>query len=71
MDCIDSAQVLMDEAIIQLKLTADAGADVCFIGGVKTRNYRNQLSRLALKPAVVAAPLETQIINIIIQLQFV
>ncbi|KAJ7503048.1 Pyruvate/Phosphoenolpyruvate kinase-like domain-containing protein, partial [Mycena galericulata] len=34
----DSAQVLgMEEAIIRLKLAADAGADVCFIEGVKTK----------------------------------
>ncbi|KAJ7208276.1 Pyruvate/Phosphoenolpyruvate kinase-like domain-containing protein [Mycena pura] len=27
----------MDEAILRLKLAADAGADVCFIEGVKTK----------------------------------
>lgn len=36
----DSAQVLgMDEAILRLKLAVDAGADVCFIEGVKTKEF--------------------------------
>jgi 2-methylisocitrate lyase-like PEP mutase family enzyme len=33
----DSALLGMDEALIRLKLAADAGADVLFIEGVKTK----------------------------------
>ena len=48
----DSAQVLgMDEAIIRLKLAADAGADVCFIEGVKTKELlESTVAALAPKP---------------------
>ncbi len=48
----DSAQVLgMEEAIIRLKLAADAGADVCFIEGVKTEELlRSTVAALAPKP---------------------
>ncbi|KAF8816771.1 oxaloacetate acetylhydrolase [Phlegmacium glaucopus] len=51
----DSAQVLgMDEAITRLKLAADAGADVCFIEGVKTEELlRSTVEALAPKPVLV------------------
>lgn len=62
----------MDEAIIRLKLAADAGADVCFIEGVVTTELlESAVAAIAPKPAVAADPLETQMINISIQLQFV
>ncbi|KAL4064266.1 Pyruvate/Phosphoenolpyruvate kinase-like domain-containing protein [Scleroderma yunnanense] len=49
----DSAQVLgMDEAIVRLKLAADAGADVCFIEGVKTASLLTKTVE-ALKPKPV------------------
>ena len=48
----DSAQVLgIDEAIIRLKLAADAGADVCFIEGVKSKELlESTVQALAPKP---------------------
>lgn len=48
----DSAQVLgMEEAVIRLKLAADAGADVCFIEGVRTKALLEQtVAALAPKP---------------------
>ncbi|KAF8146884.1 oxaloacetate acetylhydrolase [Mycena galopus ATCC 62051] len=51
----DSAQVLgMDEAITRLKLASDAGADVCFIEGVKTKQLLERtVSELAPKPVLV------------------
>ncbi|KAJ7716520.1 Pyruvate/Phosphoenolpyruvate kinase-like domain-containing protein [Mycena metata] len=51
----DSAQVLgMDEALIRLKLAADAGADVCFIEGVKTKQLLElTVDTLAPKPVLV------------------
>ena len=51
----DSAQVLgMDEAIYRLKLAADAGADVCFIEGVKTSELlKDTVAALAPKPVLV------------------
>ena len=51
----DSAQVLgMDEALIRLKLAADAGADVCFIEGVKTSELlKETVAALAPKPVLV------------------
>ncbi|KAF7362296.1 Oxaloacetate acetylhydrolase [Mycena venus] len=51
----DSAQVLgMDEAIYRLKLASDAGADVCFIEGVKTKELLERtVSALAPKPVLV------------------
>ncbi|KAJ7028338.1 oxaloacetate acetylhydrolase [Mycena alexandri] len=51
----DSAQVLgMDEALTRLKLAADAGADVCFIEGVKTRQLLERtVAALAPKPVLV------------------
>lgn len=51
----DSAQVLgMDEAILRLKLAADAGADVCFIEGVKTSELlKKTVAALAPKPVLV------------------
>lgn len=51
----DSAQVLgMDEAITRLKLAADAGADVCFIEGVKTAELLTKtVAALAPKPVLV------------------
>ena len=51
----DSAQVLgMDEAIERLKLARDAGADVCFIEGVKTAELlKSTVAALAPKPVLV------------------
>ncbi|KAJ7209796.1 phosphoenolpyruvate pyruvate domain-containing protein [Mycena pura] len=51
----DSAQVLsMDEAILRLKLAADAGADVCFIEGVKTKELLEMtVKSLAPTPVLV------------------
>ncbi|PPQ83619.1 hypothetical protein CVT25_006304 [Psilocybe cyanescens] len=51
----DSAQVLgMEEAITRLRLAADAGADVCFIEGVKTEELlRSTVAALAPKPVLV------------------
>ncbi|KAH9942171.1 Phosphoenolpyruvate/pyruvate domain-containing protein [Epithele typhae] len=51
----DSAQVLgMDEAIFRLKLAADAGADVCFIEGVRTADLlTSTIEALAPKPVLV------------------
>ena len=48
----DSAQVLgMEEAVIRLKLAADAGADVCFIEGVKTEELlRSTVAALSPMP---------------------
>ena len=41
----------MEEAITRLKLAADAGADVCFIEGVKTEELlRSTVAALAPKP---------------------
>lgn len=41
----------MDEAILRLKLAADAGADVCFIEGVKTKELlESTVAALAPKP---------------------
>ncbi|KAJ7350594.1 oxaloacetate acetylhydrolase [Mycena albidolilacea] len=51
----DSAQVLgMDEALIRLQLAADAGADVLFIEGVKTKQLlETTVKTLAPKPVLV------------------
>ncbi|KAJ7668707.1 phosphoenolpyruvate pyruvate domain-containing protein [Mycena polygramma] len=51
----DSAQVLgMDEALIRLKLAADAGADVLFIEGVKTKHLlETTVDTLSPKPVLV------------------
>jgi 2-methylisocitrate lyase-like PEP mutase family enzyme len=51
----DSAQVLgMDEAIYRLKLAAAAGADVCFIEGVKTSELlKHTVAELAPTPVLV------------------
>ncbi|KAJ6589911.1 oxaloacetate acetylhydrolase [Mycena vulgaris] len=51
----DSAQVLgMEEAVTRLKLASDAGADVCFIEGVKTKQLLEQtVAALAPKPVLV------------------
>ncbi|KAF9529722.1 oxaloacetate acetylhydrolase [Crepidotus variabilis] len=51
----DSAQVLgMDEALERLKLAANAGADVCFIEGVKTEDLlRKTVSYLEPTPVLV------------------
>ena len=44
----------MEEAITRLKLAADAGADVCFIEGVKTEELlRSTVDALAPKPVLV------------------
>lgn len=51
----DSAQVLgMEEAVIRLKLAAEAGADVCFIEGVKTADLLKS-TVAALAPTPVCA----------------
>ncbi|THH33093.1 hypothetical protein EUX98_g1114 [Antrodiella citrinella] len=51
----DSAQVLgMEEAVARLKLAADAGADVCFIEGVKTAELlQSTVAALAPTPVLV------------------
>ena len=51
----DSGQVFgFDEAILRLKLAAEAGADVCFIEGVKTEGQlRRTVEALAPKPVLV------------------
>ncbi|KAF9529716.1 oxaloacetate acetylhydrolase [Crepidotus variabilis] len=51
----DSAQVLgMEEALTRLRLAADAGADVCFIEGVKTAELlKDTVAALAPKPVLV------------------
>ncbi|EJD02425.1 oxaloacetate acetylhydrolase [Fomitiporia mediterranea MF3/22] len=51
----DSAQVLgMEEAVTRLKLAAGAGADVCFIEGVKTKELlETTVAALAPKPVLV------------------
>ncbi|KAG9221210.1 hypothetical protein CCMSSC00406_0007384 [Pleurotus cornucopiae] len=51
----DSAQVLgMDEAIARLKLAAEAGADVCFIEGVKSKELlESTVKALAPVPVLV------------------
>ncbi|KAF9243241.1 Pyruvate/Phosphoenolpyruvate kinase-like domain-containing protein [Melanogaster broomeanus] len=51
----DSAQVLgMEEAVTRLQLAADAGADVCFIEGVKTADLlTSTVEALAPKPVLV------------------
>jgi 2-methylisocitrate lyase-like PEP mutase family enzyme len=48
----DSAQVLgMEEAVTRLKLASDAGADVCFIEGVRTSELlESTVAALAPKP---------------------
>jgi len=44
----------MEEALIRLKLAADAGADVCFIEGVKSKELLVEtVSALAPKPVLV------------------
>jgi 2-methylisocitrate lyase-like PEP mutase family enzyme len=41
----------MEEAVIRLKLAADAGADVCFIEGVKSKELlESTVAALAPKP---------------------
>ncbi|KJA28893.1 hypothetical protein HYPSUDRAFT_197036 [Hypholoma sublateritium FD-334 SS-4] len=51
----DSAQVLgMEEAVTRLQLASAAGADVCFIEGVKTEELlRSTVAALAPKPVLV------------------
>ncbi|KAF7783167.1 hypothetical protein Agabi119p4_2543 [Agaricus bisporus var. burnettii] len=51
----DSAQVLgMEEALYRLRLAADAGADVCFIEGVKTSELlKKTVAALAPRPVLV------------------
>ncbi|KAF8229057.1 Phosphoenolpyruvate/pyruvate domain-containing protein [Tricholoma matsutake] len=51
----DSAQVLgMEEAVTRLKLASDAGADVCFIEGVRTRELlESTVAALAPRPVLV------------------
>jgi 2-methylisocitrate lyase-like PEP mutase family enzyme len=44
----------MEEAVIRLKLAADAGADVCFIEGVKTAELlTSTVEALQPKPVLV------------------
>lgn len=41
----------MEEAVFRLKIAADAGADVCFIEGVKTKELlESTVAALAPKP---------------------
>jgi 2-methylisocitrate lyase-like PEP mutase family enzyme len=51
----DSAQVLgMDEALYRLKLAATAGADVCFIEGVRSKELlQKTVAELAPTPVLV------------------
>ena len=51
----DSAQVLgMEEAVERLKLARDAGADVCFIEGVKSKELlESTVAALAPTPVLV------------------
>jgi 2-methylisocitrate lyase-like PEP mutase family enzyme len=51
----DSAQVLgMEEALYRLKLASAAGADVCFIEGVRTEELlRKTVAELAPRPVLV------------------
>ena len=44
----------MEEAVLRLKLAADAGADVCFIEGVRTAELlKSTVAALAPKPVLV------------------
>ena len=44
----------MEEAVTRLKLAADAGADVCFIEGVRTAELlKSTVAALAPKPVLV------------------
>ena len=44
----------MEEAVYRLKLAADAGADVCFIEGVKSKELLEQtVAALAPKPVSI------------------
>lgn len=54
----DSAQVLgMEEAVTRLKLASDAGADVCFIEGVRTRELlESTVAALAPRPVSHVVP---------------
>lgn len=55
----DSAQVLgMEEAVTRLKLAADAGADVCFIEGVRTKELLES-TVAALHPKPVSLLIES------------
>jgi len=65
----DSAQVLgMDEAIFRLKLAADAGADVCFIEGVKTKELlESTVKALAPKPVRIFAGIINQFLIYLFQ----
>lgn len=48
----------MEEAVTRLKLAADAGADVCFIEGVKTKELlESTVAALAPKPVGRLSPL--------------
>jgi 2-methylisocitrate lyase-like PEP mutase family enzyme len=62
----DSAQVLgMDEAIVRLKLAADAGADVCFIEGVKTKELlESTVAALAPKPVRIILSIVDRFLNL-------
>lgn len=60
----DSAQVLgMEEAVIRLKLAAAAGADVCFIEGVKTKELLESTVE-ALAPVPVRVSLRFSLLRI-------
>lgn len=67
----DSAQVLgMEEAVIRLKLAADAGADVCFIEGVKTADLlKSTVASLAPTPVNIQLPFSAEVRNLIKLLQ--
>jgi 2-methylisocitrate lyase-like PEP mutase family enzyme len=61
----DSAQVLgMDEAILRLKLAVGAGADVCFIEGVKTKEFlQSTVAALAPTPVRIILSIVTRPIS--------
>lgn len=47
----------MEEAVARLKLAADAGADVCFIEGVRTKELlESTVAALAPKPVSHSTP---------------
>jgi len=65
----DSAQALgMEEAVTRLKLAADAGADVCFIEGVKSKELLESTVQ-ALAPKPVSCEIYTIIFVLILAVQ--
>jgi 2-methylisocitrate lyase-like PEP mutase family enzyme len=56
----------MEEAVTRLKMAADAGADVCFIEGVKTKELlESTVAALAPKPV---SPPTSSLSNILTKL---